>query len=90
MEYTLSMKPRRRPAFRRPRPKYANLRAYMVATGDTQVNIAKAVGITQAQVSRILSGRVMPRPAVAIRLATYAQIPIDSFTWTVARQQGVA
>jgi transcriptional regulator with XRE-family HTH domain len=80
------MKPLRRPR-RRP-PKFPTLRAYMAVTGDTQANIARALGITQAQVSRILAGKVVPRPALAIRLAAYAEIPIESFTLEAARQKG--
>jgi transcriptional regulator with XRE-family HTH domain len=72
---------RRRPS------KYPNLRAYLAQSGDTQEQIARALGISQAQVSRILAGKVVPRPALAIRLASYAQIPVDSFTWEAARQQ---
>lgn len=82
------MKPARRP--RRIRTKYPNLRAYLNVTGDTQANIARACGITQAQVSRILAGKAVPRTALAIRLARYAQIPVESFTWEAARQKGAA
>lgn len=76
-------RPRRRPA------KYPNFRTYLTRSGDTQENVASKLGISQAQVSRILAGKVVPRPDVAIRLATYAQIPVDSFTWEAARQRGV-
>lgn len=82
------MKPRILPRGRRRPPKYPNLRAYLAATGDTQVTIARAMDITQAQVSRILAGKVVPRPELAIRLARYADIPIESFTWEVIRQKG--
>jgi hypothetical protein len=44
--------------------------------------------VTQAQISRILAGKVVPRPGLAIRLAAYARIPIESFTWEAARQKG--
>jgi transcriptional regulator with XRE-family HTH domain len=79
----------KRPApSRRLRPKYPNLRTFMAVTGVTQADIARAMHITQAQVSRILAGKAVPRPELAIRLAAYAQVPIESFTWEAARQKG--
>jgi transcriptional regulator with XRE-family HTH domain len=81
------MKRRRLPA-RNPHPKYPNLRAYMQMTGETQESIANALDISQAHISRILAGKVIPRAELAIRLAAYADIPVDSFTWAVARQKG--
>jgi transcriptional regulator with XRE-family HTH domain len=82
------MKPRRRLPARNPHPKYPNLRAYMQMTGDTQEAIAAALGISQAHISRILAGKTVPRAELAIRLAAYADIPIDSFTWAAARLKG--
>jgi len=79
-------RPTRRP--RRRQAKYPDLRTYLARSGDTQEKIAEALGISQAQVSRILAGKTVPRPEIAIRLATYAQIPVDSFTWEAARQRG--
>jgi transcriptional regulator with XRE-family HTH domain len=78
---------RRRPTARNSHPKYPNLRAYMKMTGDTQDAIADALGISQAHISRILAGKTVPRAALAVRLAAYADIPVDSFTWAVVRQK---
>jgi len=67
--------------------KYPNLRVYLLETGDTQTALAHALGVSQAQISRILAGQVVPRPALAIRLARYCQIPLESFTWAAAARQ---
>ena len=62
------------------RPIYPDLGTYIRETGDTQLNIARRVGISQAGVCRILRGDYVPRPDVALRLAAYAKVPLDSFT----------
>lgn len=73
------MKNRGRRKTSRPRPSYASLAAYLEASGDTQAQIAKRVGASQAYVSRIVSGQAIPRPLLAARLSEYANIPLDSF-----------
>jgi transcriptional regulator with XRE-family HTH domain len=73
---------------RRRLPKYPDLQTYIRRTGDTQDAIAEALGISQAHISRILAGKTVPRPELAIRLADYADIPLDSFTLAAARQKG--
>jgi transcriptional regulator with XRE-family HTH domain len=64
----------------RPRPQYANLADYIAKTGDTQAHIAARVGTSQACISRILTRGAVPRSLVAMRIAEYANIPLDSFT----------
>lgn len=59
---------------------YPNLATYLAESGDTQQHIAAAVGSTQAHVSRIAAGEIVPRPVLAARLAEYAHVPLDSFT----------
>lgn len=61
-------------------PTYADLASYIAGSHDTQANIARRVGSSQAHISRIASGLTMPRPLLAARLAEYARIPLDSFT----------
>lgn len=58
---------------------YPDLATYIAESGDTQEGVAEAVKASQAQVSRIAAGELVPRPALAMRLATYARIPLDSF-----------
>jgi transcriptional regulator with XRE-family HTH domain len=62
-----------------PPPLYPDLATYCEQTGDTQVNIAAQVGASQATISKALRGAVVPRSRLALRLATYARIPLDSF-----------
>lgn len=69
-------------ARRRRRYRYPDLATYLDRTGDTQVQIAKAVGTSQAHISRIAAGRTMPQPELAESLAAYAGIPLDSFIKT--------
>lgn len=59
---------------------YADLASYIAESGDTQANVAARVGTTQAQISRIVAGLLMPRPQLALQIAEYAHIPLDSFT----------
>ena len=59
--------------------RYPDLATYCEATGDTQVNIAAQVGVSQSTISKVLNGDVVPRSRLALRLATYARIPLDSF-----------
>jgi transcriptional regulator with XRE-family HTH domain len=70
---------RRRQSLVVPPPLYPDLAAYCEATGDTQVNIAAQVGVSQSAISKVLNGEVVPRTRVAVRLAAYARIPLDSF-----------
>jgi len=58
---------------------YRDLRAYLAGSGDTQAEMARRIGISQAHISRILNGDAVPRPALATRIARYARIPIESF-----------
>ena len=58
---------------------YPDLATYIAESGDTQEAIAAAVQVKQAHISRIAAGELVPRPALAARLATYARIPLDSF-----------
>jgi transcriptional regulator with XRE-family HTH domain len=60
-------------------PQYPDLATYCEMTGDTQVHIADQVGVSQSTISKILHGDVVPRSRLALRLATYARIPLDSF-----------
>jgi transcriptional regulator with XRE-family HTH domain len=69
-------KTRRRTTRRRT---YPTLRAYLQSTGDTQEHVAARVGCKQAQISRVVAGQRMPRPALALRLSRYARVPLDSF-----------
>lgn len=71
------------------RARYPDLATYLERSGDTQAAIAKAMRVSQAQISRILAGKAMPRPSLALRLAAYASIPLDSFTWEAAKHRGL-
>lgn len=74
----------------RPRRRYPDLATYIAESGDTQEHIAAQVGASQAHVSRIASGEIVPRPLLAARLAEYARIPLDSFTRAYLAKQDVA
>ena len=60
-------------------PNYPDLATYLAEAGVTQAEVAQAVGTTQATISRIATGDMMPRPQLATRLARYCRIPLDSF-----------
>jgi transcriptional regulator with XRE-family HTH domain len=59
--------------------RYPDLKTYIAESGDTQQHIAQRVGTSQAHMSRIVAGRVVPRPLLAVRLAKYAGVPLESF-----------
>jgi transcriptional regulator with XRE-family HTH domain len=59
---------------------YPDLASYISGTGDTQANIARRVGATQAHICRIARGQAVPRALLAARIAAYAGIPLESFT----------
>ena len=83
------MKRNPRPSTRRAKSaRYPDLATYIALTHDTQANIARTLGVSQAQISRILAGAI-PRLPLRIRLAAYAQIPIESFTWEAAKRRGL-
>lgn len=76
-------------------PRYRTLADYLERSGDTQQGLARALNITQAQVSRFASGQAIPRAELAVRIATYCHIPVDSFThaylaYHAPRKRGVA
>jgi transcriptional regulator with XRE-family HTH domain len=75
------MATRRRPQKRAPYvPRFHTLAAYLASGGDSQQSLAAKVGVSQAHISRIAKGHAVPTPALAVRLAAVAQIPLDSFT----------
>jgi transcriptional regulator with XRE-family HTH domain len=61
-------------------PRYADLATYIAMTGETQASIARRVGTSQAHLSRLRHGHAVPRARLAVRLARYCRIPLDSFT----------
>ena len=71
---------------RRPRGPFASLAEYLDVTGATQEEVARAVGTTQAQISRIAAADLVPRPALAMRLHKHCHIPLDSFTRAYVRK----
>jgi len=69
-------------------PQYPNLATYIAETGERQIDIAAAVGTSQAHLSRIVHADVVPRSQLAARLARYAHIPLDSFTRAYLAKRG--
>ena len=70
---------RRRRRVRRSQ-RFSDLATYIAETGETQAAIAARVGTSQAHLSRIAHGEAIPRSLLAVRIALYCQIPLDSFT----------
>jgi transcriptional regulator with XRE-family HTH domain len=67
--------PRRRPS----RVRYSTFVEFLDATGLPQAQVAALAGTTQATISRIARGVLIPKAALAQRLAAVAHIPIESF-----------
>lgn len=70
------------------KPRYSNLADYFKRSGDTQENAAFTIGCRQAYLSRVAAGLLMPRPAIALRISRYANIPLESFTLTYLARRG--
>lgn len=58
--------------------RYANLKAYLQASGESQTRLAHRVGCTQAMLSRVVAGKAMPSFSLALRIAKAANIPVES------------
>ena len=69
---------------------YPTLAAYFRESGDTQAAVAERFRITQPQISRIVAGDVVPRPALKYRLAEYARVPLESFDLVYLAKHAVA
>jgi transcriptional regulator with XRE-family HTH domain len=72
----MQKKPSRPKSLRR---SYPDLATYIRLTGDSQEHIAARVGTTQANISKIARGDAVPRSLLALALARYCRIPVDSF-----------
>lgn len=70
------------------RTRYPDLATYIAESGDTQAAVAARVGASQAHVSRIAGGDIVPRPLLAARIVRYANIPLDSFTRVYLAKHG--
>ena len=60
------------------RKRYPSLRAYLTATKTTQEQLGRALGLPQARISGYVTGRVMPRPELALRIAAYTGVPVEA------------
>jgi transcriptional regulator with XRE-family HTH domain len=84
------VKRRSRPTRRAPhRPRYQTIADYFARSGDTQVNLARRFATSQAHISRITSGRAVPRPDLALRLAQHCDIPVGSFALAYCARRGL-
>jgi transcriptional regulator with XRE-family HTH domain len=57
---------------------YPDLGAFLRDTGKTQQDIAAAAGVSQAAISRYLHERREMKLSIALRIAAFANIPIES------------
>lgn len=57
---------------------HKSLADYLAKTGQTQEELAEALGISQPMVSSYIAGRTMPRPALALRISEHTGVPVES------------
>ena len=57
---------------------YESLAEYLAKTEQTQEQLARALGISQGQISSYIAGRTMPRPALALRIAEHTGVPVEA------------
>ena len=62
------------------RRRYESLAAYLKATGQTQEQLAAAVGVRQGLISKYVRGAQTPRLAIAIKLNKITGVPLGSLT----------
>lgn len=77
-----------RPRLKPRRRRYPDLATYIAKTNDTQAKIARRLHLSQPTVSRIVNADVVPRSEVALRIAAYANVPLDSFIRTFLAKHG--
>jgi DNA-binding XRE family transcriptional regulator len=61
-----------------PRRAYPNLFAYLQACGETQTAVAHKLGISVGMLSLIKWGQRQPTLALAMKIADYCNIPLES------------
>ncbi|WP_108131035.1 helix-turn-helix domain-containing protein [Gemmobacter caeni] len=59
----------------------ANLASFLTETGETQVEFAKRVGVSQGTVSKLCAGQITPSLPLAVRIAreTGGRVPVDAW-----------
>lgn len=61
---------------------YKSLADYLAKTGQTQEELAEALGISQPAISGYIAGRAMPRPALALRIAAHTGVSVEALMRT--------
>jgi DNA-binding XRE family transcriptional regulator len=64
--------------YRRPRRPFATLRVYFDQTGTKQADIAADVGISEAHMSNIISGRRKPSVDLACKISALTNVPVEA------------
>lgn len=57
---------------------YPNLEAFFRETGTTQAALAAKLGVTQSHISMIRARKRTPGPALLLKLAHTAHIPVEA------------
>lgn len=58
--------------------KYQTLAAALEAEGMTQVELARRVGVSGAQINRIVKGRRVPSLSLAVRIAKVLPVDVEA------------
>lgn len=69
---------------RRPKRPFATLRAFFDQTGTRQSDIAADLGISEAHMSNIVSGKRRPNVQLALDLSALTNVPIDAIVHNAA------
>jgi transcriptional regulator with XRE-family HTH domain len=57
---------------------YPNITSYLLATGETQVELAAKLQRSQAYVSKLVNGLQQPSLNEALRIANICGVPVES------------
>ena len=57
---------------------YPNLLTFLRETGTTQAEMAERLGLSQGQISKLVNGKIQPSLDLALRIARYARVPVES------------
>jgi len=69
---------------------FPDLATYFERSGDSQLNASRVLRVSQGYLSKVAAGRLNPAPEMALRIAAYARIPLDSFIRVSLLRRGAA
>lgn len=70
--------------------RYPDLATYLAESGETQLALARRIGMSQGYLSHVAAGHFVPRAERQMLIAAACRIPMSSFTRTYLLRRGAA